>query len=483
MQEKTTPKVFISYSWSSEGTVMPLAERLVSHGIDVVLDKWDLKEGQDKYAFMERCVTDSTVTKVLIVCDKVYADKANSRTGGVGDETVIISGEIYGKMKQEKFIPIIVELDEDGHPYLPAYIQSRIYINLADEEKYEEEYEKLVRNIYAKPLYRKPKLGNRPEWLDEENRNFFPLIDLIRQINGANSEKKKSSCVNRFLVEYIETLKSYNEEKGMDGEQVYHCFLEMKTIRDIFLDFLSSLAETELNFSDVIGDAFEKMYNTLTNESNFYADGRSCGFSDFEIYKIHIWELFICVITFLRHRQQYKEIHALLTRTYFLSLQSFDRRIIPTNYCQFRFYSQQVEEEYKPTTEHKTKFTLLGDTIYNLREKRPIYTGKAMAEADLFLYQVRNAYSLTISKERYSISYWFPDLYVYVRSPLNEWVRIKSKRYCEKMFDLFGVKTIEDLKNAISNCKVEPNMGYNTGFNYAPAILSCVNLDDIGSVN
>ena len=170
---------------------------------------------------MERCVTDSTVTKVLIVCDKVYADKANSRTGGVGDETVIISGEIYGKMKQEKFIPIIVELDEDGHPYLPAYIQSRIYINLADEEKYEEEYEKLVRNIYAKPLYRKPKLGNRPEWLDEENRNFFPLIDLIRQINGANSEKKKSSCVNRFLVEYIETLKSYNEEKGMDGEQVY----------------------------------------------------------------------------------------------------------------------------------------------------------------------------------------------------------------------------------------------------------------------
>ena len=57
-------KVFISYSWTNDThieKVMHLAQRLVYEGIDVVLDKWDLEEGQDKYAFMERCVTDSTV--------------------------------------------------------------------------------------------------------------------------------------------------------------------------------------------------------------------------------------------------------------------------------------------------------------------------------------------------------------------------------------------------------------------------------------
>jgi len=45
------PKVFISYSWSSpqhEQWVLDLAERLSGDGIIVVLDKWDLKEGQDK---------------------------------------------------------------------------------------------------------------------------------------------------------------------------------------------------------------------------------------------------------------------------------------------------------------------------------------------------------------------------------------------------------------------------------------------------
>lgn len=147
-----------------------------------MLDKWELKEGQDKYAFMERCVNDPDITKVLIICDRVYAQKANNRTGGVGDETVIISGEIYGKMKQEKFIPIIAERDDEGNEYLPAYIKTRIYIDLSDATKYEEQYEKLLRNIYEKPQLVKPKLGKRPEWLDEEKTNFFPLKDLIRQM-------------------------------------------------------------------------------------------------------------------------------------------------------------------------------------------------------------------------------------------------------------------------------------------------------------
>ena len=97
------PKVFISYSWSSSDRVLELAERLMANGVNVILDKWDLKEGHDKYAFMEQSVNNPEVDKVLIICDKAYADKANNREGGVGDETVIISTEIYGNAAQEKY--------------------------------------------------------------------------------------------------------------------------------------------------------------------------------------------------------------------------------------------------------------------------------------------------------------------------------------------------------------------------------------------
>lgn len=64
------PKVFVSYAWKNEQTrngVCELVNRLMHHGVDVVWDKWDLKEGDDKYVFMERSVTDESITNVLII--------------------------------------------------------------------------------------------------------------------------------------------------------------------------------------------------------------------------------------------------------------------------------------------------------------------------------------------------------------------------------------------------------------------------------
>jgi len=117
---------------------------------------------------MEQSVTNPEIDRVLIICDKTYSQKANNREGGAGDETVIISPEVYGHENQEKFIPVILEVDTDAKPYVPAYIKSRIYIDLSDDSRYEEEYEKLLRNIYNKPLYKKPPLGKMPEWLENE---------------------------------------------------------------------------------------------------------------------------------------------------------------------------------------------------------------------------------------------------------------------------------------------------------------------------
>ena len=108
-------KVFISYSWGEnrQTWVVELAYRLMTeYGVDVVLDVWDLKEGQDKDVFMERMVNDDDVQYVLIVCDKNYQMKADSRSGGVGIETQIITPNMYGKVKETKFIPILAEKGE-----------------------------------------------------------------------------------------------------------------------------------------------------------------------------------------------------------------------------------------------------------------------------------------------------------------------------------------------------------------------------------
>lgn len=67
-----TPRIFISYSWTSEAykqKVEYLASRMAKDGVDVKLDVWELKEGHDKFVFMEQCVTNPDIDKVLILCE------------------------------------------------------------------------------------------------------------------------------------------------------------------------------------------------------------------------------------------------------------------------------------------------------------------------------------------------------------------------------------------------------------------------------
>lgn len=482
MQEDRRPKIFISYSWSSDALVLELAQRLVSHGIDVVLDKWDLKEGQDKYAFMERCVNDTEITKVLIICDKAYAQKANDRTGGVGDETVIISSEIYGNIKQEKFIPVIAEKNEEGKPYVPTYIKTRIYIDLSDFDTYEAEYEKLLRNIYEKPHFMKPKLGKRPEWIDEEKTDFFPLKDLIRQIRGSNTDNKRKSCIARFQTDYLEVMKAYFE-RNAKPERIYEIFLNTKPVRDIFLDFVEVIAETESDYAEILAECFETMYNQLTCIKTFDPNISSASDDDLDVFKNHLWELFIYVIAFMRHVKDYAAINIMLSYTYFLETSIFGGAIKQNNYTAFRHHSRVIEEQYKPKTEMKNNFTLMGEIICNQREKIPIYTKESIAEADLFLYQVCNAYDLAESERSWHGTYWFPTCYVYVKSLPIEWEKMKSRRYCEKMKVLFGVESLSDLKAAVEKCTYDDKMKYSGSWDAAPAILNCIKIEEIGTLN
>jgi len=131
----TAPRVFISYSWSSPDHVewvINLATELRQSGVDVILDKWDLKEGDDANAFMERMVTDPSIDKVLLVCDRTYVAKADGRKGGVGSEAQIISAKLYDKIKQNKFVALLRQRDDDGKALVPVYYGSRIHIDYSD---------------------------------------------------------------------------------------------------------------------------------------------------------------------------------------------------------------------------------------------------------------------------------------------------------------------------------------------------------------
>lgn len=172
----TPDKVFISYSWSSpehKEWVMELAERLVGDNVDVVIDEWDTEEGQDLNKFMERMVNAPSIDKVLVISDKIYAEKADGRLGGVGTETTIASAEVYRDADQNKFFAIVTEIDENGKAYLPTFLKGKKYINMSTLQDYEEGYRKLIRNLYHKPEFQRPEKGKAPEWLLKDEKKAF----------------------------------------------------------------------------------------------------------------------------------------------------------------------------------------------------------------------------------------------------------------------------------------------------------------------
>jgi hypothetical protein len=125
------PTVFVSYSHDSadhKHWVLDFAGELRKKGVDVLIDAWDLRPGDDVMKFMERGVRDSD--RVLMICTEKYVAKANDGIGGVGYEAMIVTGELVRDLGSAKFIPIIRQNTE--RPEVPTSVSTRRYVNLSE---------------------------------------------------------------------------------------------------------------------------------------------------------------------------------------------------------------------------------------------------------------------------------------------------------------------------------------------------------------
>ena len=60
---------------------------------------------------------------------------------------------------------------------------------------------------------------------------------------------------------------------------------------------------------------------------------------------------------------------------------------------------------------------------------------------------------------------------------------MKSRKYCEKMFILFGVSNITELKQVVSKCTFDQDMKYTYSLSAAPSILNYIKLEDMATIN
>ncbi|MBD8533390.1 MULTISPECIES: toll/interleukin-1 receptor domain-containing protein [unclassified Massilia] len=154
------PKVFISYSHDSQEHkkwVLDLATRLRNTGVDATLDQWDLQPGDDLPHFMERNL--ASADRIVMVCTDRYVEKANSGSGGVGYEKMIITSNLLQNIDKNKVIPII---RQNGSHDVPTFLKSKLFIDFSKIDGFEFAFDELIRSLHGAPLFKKPEIGNNP---------------------------------------------------------------------------------------------------------------------------------------------------------------------------------------------------------------------------------------------------------------------------------------------------------------------------------
>jgi hypothetical protein len=226
-----SPKVFISYSWddvSHKSWVKELASHLRSDGVDVTIDRWGVAPGGQLPEYMERSIRENDY--VLIVCTPQYKSRSDNRSGGVGYEGDIMTGEVFVHRNHSKFIPLLRR--GEWKDSAPSWLQGKAYIDFREDSYSEVSYKELYDHLFdqrekAPPLGKPKGVTQEPNFIvvryAENDKDFalwlsFQLInhgypvwcDLLDSEPGEYSQAMAEKLIKNEAVKYIFVFSSFS---------------------------------------------------------------------------------------------------------------------------------------------------------------------------------------------------------------------------------------------------------------------------------
>jgi len=458
----TAPKLFISYSWSDaehEQWVIDLATDLRESGVDVILDKWDLKEGNDAVTFMERMVTDPKIKKVAIIFDEKYALKADGRAGGVGTETQIISKEVYDNQAQEKFVAVVSKKDENGKPYLPTYYKSRIYIDLAEADRYTDNFERLVRWIFDEPLYVKPELGNKPSFLSEgEHISLGTTAIFKRCIDAIKNHKPYAfGAFDDYCTTFSANLERFriSRSAGEFDDAVIKSIEEFLPFRNEVIQLFITIAQyaPEEQFIKRLHRFFESLIPYMNKTQNVSQREEW----DFDNYKFIVHELFLYGLAILLKHDRFEQANYLLQQQYYLP-GNYGRDVM-VNFIVFRKYMGSLERRNQRLSLQRSSLRA------ELLKERCTGTGidfNYLLQADFIAFMRAEVESQGDDKS------WWTETLVYLghyNIGFEIFARSVSKEYFDKSKVLLAIREPKDLEPLLKSyhdgSRKLPRWGFN----------------------
>ena len=483
--EISAPKIFISYSWKpvqNKQKVLRLAERLTSDGVHVILDDWDLKEGQDKYSFMEQMVNNPEVKRVLLVCNKEYAEKANQKKGGVGIESLIVSDEIYSKADQTKFIPIVFEYGSDGKPCVPTFVKTRIFVDLSNEDIFEDNYEVLLRNIFEKPASKRPPIGTMPAYIQTEDPVFLPTAHKVSTIKNALINEKKNAplLIKDYLESFVAAVGAFDikdEELTTSNydEVILKKIEDLVVLRNDFIDFIEVYTTQSLSIdSELLHRFFEKLIeHNLNNDSRDYSSN-TLGYLKYDSRKFFYYELFLTFTAMLLEKERFEEL-AYILQTPFIVEYKNRGEIMELSFTEFRQFVSTLNE-HRNKKYNMNRVSVTADTIKQRATEKIKF--ERLVEADILLYYI----SLLFPHKNSNFYIWFPETSCYRSYRPAILARTISERYFNKIKIIFGVGNKQELVTRVDEIIKNNEDNIQRGHYNFPNIKAGLRIDDIGKL-
>lgn len=422
-------------------------------------------------------VTDPNVTHVLVVCDKAYSEKADARKAGVGTESQIISREVYEKVEQSKFIPVVCEFSDDHEPFLPTFFKSRIWIDFSSSEAVNENWEKLVRVLYGKPAHQKPSLGNPPAYITTDTASpSSPAIGKFSTFKQALLQNSKVLNVYRkdFLsacLEYADALR-VRERPDVDslGTRVLEDCGKLKNVRNQIIDWV--LLESGIDASDEFIDSLLELLEDLRELKSRPSEINTWNDAWFEAHSVFVYETFLYIIAALLRTNSYKVLREVFSSHY---LRPKSERYSSDKFDNFGCFIGYSETLQSVLAKPQQRLYSPAAALINRQADRQDLPFSAIMEAELLVLLMA-----FISKE----VRWYPQTLHYMsQSEFPFFIRATQHKHFLRLAIITGIIDADALRDAVKagQQRLQVNMWHDFVMLYN-SFWNCMNMDKLDSI-
>jgi hypothetical protein len=343
----------------------------------------------------------------------------------------------------------LLKKNEVGKPYLPTYYKSRIYIDLSEPDKYGENFEKLLRWIFDKPLYVKPDLGKKPSFIDEGEPislgttvNFKRAVDAIR-----NNKAYALGALNEYFNTFAENLEKFRIEKpeGEFDDAVIKSIEDFLPYRNEAIQLFVTISQYAANDENI--QKMHRFFEDLVPYMNRPENVRQWSEWDFDNFIFIVHELFLYAVAVLIKHERFDQANFLMEQQYYIPGNSDYGRDVMVSFIVFRKNMRSLE--------HRNKRLELGrlSVRADLLKERCSGTGvefRDLMQADFVLYLRAEL------EAEGSFGRWWPETLLYLghyHSPFEIFARAVSKKHFNKVKCLLAIQSPSDLEGLLNAYK------------------------------